>query len=194
MINNIKHNIEVTERIVSRRNDNSIKKMKKRRYNGIVDVISSCCDVNLPLLDIGARKGELLDMFADLDFGNLFAIEIWPPGLAIIEEKGHTIVKGNAENFSEDNKFGTVILSHVLEHCPHPKLVLKNVYKSLVTGGFVYVQVPRQKKGQAPHSAGHYSFFPNLNSLISIFNFNVWKIIDNSNKEKNLWVLFRRLR
>jgi 2-polyprenyl-3-methyl-5-hydroxy-6-metoxy-1,4-benzoquinol methylase len=192
MKKHIQHNIEVTKRVVYNQTSKSLDKMKSKRYNNIINVVTLHCDKILPLLDVGARKGELLDMFNENGFNNLYALEIWSGGVEIMKEKGYIIIDGDAESFSSHNKFGTVVMSHVLEHCYKPKTVLENVYNALMIGGVVYVEVPTQKEGGAPMSAGHYSFFPNLNSLISIFDSNNWDLIDKSKNGKNIWVLLRR--
>jgi hypothetical protein len=60
----------------------------------------------------------------------------------------------------------------------------------------VYIEVPAQKKGDAPISAGHYSFFPDLNSIISLFD-DKWVLIDSGNlrkRKKNIFILMQKIK
>jgi 2-polyprenyl-3-methyl-5-hydroxy-6-metoxy-1,4-benzoquinol methylase len=194
MKKHIKHNIEVTERIISNQKATSLAKMIRLRYNNIVNIIISHCNKELPLLDIGARKGELLDMFKNVGFKHLYAIEIWPEGIEILKEKNYKIINGEAEDFYENGKFGTIVMSHVLEHCPRPQLVVENAYNALRIKGLVYIEVPHQKKGDAPESAGHYSFFPDINSVSLLFD-DKWVLIDSGKlRSKNIFVLMQKAR
>jgi len=190
----LKHNIKVTDRVVSNQKSTSLDKMKHLRYNNIVNIIDKYADKKLPLLDIGARKGELLDMFNDAGFNNLSAIEIWPEGKKIMQNKGYAILNGDAEHFLTSSKFGTVIMSHVLEHCFYPDKVISNVYDSLILNGILYIEVPIQKEGSAPISAGHYSFFPKIDDIIFLFD-NKWSVIEKGIlRKKNIFVLMEKVR
>jgi len=194
MKDHIQHNIEITERVVSNQKDTSIDKMKRLRYNNIVDVITPNTNRNLPLLDIGARKGELLDIFKEYGFENLYAIEIWPEGIEIMKEKNYVIVDGDAQNFCLIDMFGTIVVSHVLEHCPNPHKVIRNIDNSLLLNGFVYIEVPAQKKGAAPESTGHYSFFPNVDAITGLFDMDRWLLVGSGGVRNNIFILMRKMK
>lgn len=61
------------------------------------------------------------------------------------EIKDLTVIKSYIEEYSPDNKFDLVIMSHVLEHLEKPREILKLVHDNyLNAGGHLYVDIPSQ--------------------------------------------------
>lgn len=140
------------------------------------------------LLDIGAREGALLDVLKREGFTNRTGLEIWDRGLKIMTKHGHKTIKADIQEYESLKKYDTIILSHVLEHCPEPVGVVKNVNRMLKKGSIVYIEVPMQKSiriGQA----GHYCNFPTVRSLLDILS---WECQFSGRCKKRIYYLGRK--
>lgn len=114
---------------------------------GKADNIVSLCK-GLPqdsVLEIGAGEGAILKRLSELNFGKkLYALEISTSGVETIKKKEIpqliecSVFDGYRVPY-EDGKFDIAILSHVLEHVEHPRLLL---YEASRVAKFVFVEVP----------------------------------------------------
>jgi ubiquinone/menaquinone biosynthesis C-methylase UbiE len=94
-----------------------------------------------PMLDAGCGTGLNL---ASLPVGSV-GIDINPRNLALIRQRlpDHRVVEGDIEAMPfEDNEFGTVICTEVLEHIPHPDAALSEIRRVLRPGGQLIGSVP----------------------------------------------------
>lgn len=119
------------------------------------------------LLDIGAREGVLLDILSEHGFRELTGLDIWPEGLKAMKEKGYRTIRADIQEYRTHKRFHTIVLSHVLEHCPDPVRVLRNVDRMLLKYGIVFIEVPKQEDLRI-EGAGHYSNFETLSDLLDI--------------------------
>ena len=96
-----------------------------------------CCE-------IGCGSGETLQEWAGLGH-EVVGIEPDPKAREAAESKGLTVHAGTAEDLPAavaDQRFDTVAMIHVLEHCVNPLTALQNVLKILKPGGSLVLEVP----------------------------------------------------
>lgn len=75
-----------------------------------------------------------------------------------------------------DNEFETAFGTEVLEHCPHPNIILNEVYRVLKPGGIFFFTVPfLWNLHEAPHDEFRYTPFA-LERLLSDSNFTEIKL------------------
>jgi len=119
------------------------------------------------LLDVGARDGILLEHLAKHGFRDLTGLDIWDEGLKTMKDNGFRTIRADIQEYRTHKRFHTIVLSHVLEHCPDPVKVLKNVDTMLLKHGVVFIEVPKQEDLRI-EGAGHYSNFTTLDDLLKI--------------------------
>jgi len=169
-------NTKITNKLLHTQNKSERDKIKVKRHIPIVKIVSKYADKSLSLLDVGAREGNLLKLLSDEGFKSLSGIDISEAAIKLLKEKGFKGQVVDAQNFNLKRKFETIILSHVLEHCPDAKRVLSNIYKHLNVGGILYVEVPRQPKISIPTKAGHFYHYDQLVEFLDLFNLSKWEI------------------
>jgi len=95
------------------------------------------------LCDVGCGSGQTMAAFRQAGY-EVVGIEPDPVARALAEKVG-AVFDGTAESLPEAiaaEKFGVVLLSHVLEHCIHPAAALKNVKGLLAPSGTAIIEVP----------------------------------------------------
>jgi ubiquinone/menaquinone biosynthesis C-methylase UbiE len=131
--------------------------------------IRSLCASHPPatVLDIGAGEGAVLQRLADGGFGRRhFALDISASGVERIRNrKIPTLVEcrqfdGYTVPYS-DRAFDLAILSHVLEHVEHPRLLLNEAAR---VADRVFVEVPLEHNRRLPadfvwDAVGHINFY-----------------------------------
>ena len=114
---------------------------------GKADNIVSLCK-SLPqdsVLEIGAGEGAILKRLSELKFGKkLYALEISTSGVETIKKKeipqlNECSVFDGYHVPYDDGNFDIAILSHVIEHVEHPRVLL---YEASRVAKFVFVEVP----------------------------------------------------
>ena len=173
----IKINSKITKKLLDTQGQSEKNKIKVKRHMPILKIVSKYADKNLPLLDVGAREGNLLKLLSKDGFKNLSGVDISEDAVKLLKEKGFPGEVIDAQNFNLKKKFNTIILSHVLEHCPNANKVLTNIYNHLVIGGILYVEVPRQPKIPMPTKAGHYHHYDELIEFLSLFDLSKWQLL-----------------
>jgi len=131
--------------------------------------IHRLCDAYAPssVLDIGAGEGSVLQRLADTGFGRRhFALDISASGVQRIRDrKIPSLVECQQfDGYSvpyPDASFDLAILSHVLEHVEHPRLLLNEAAR---VAKFVFVEVPlehnrRLAKDYVWDAVGHINFY-----------------------------------
>lgn len=137
-----------------------------------VENITKLCD-NAPhdsILDIGAGDGAVLHRLDAVGFGSqLHAVEISISGLKALRERTWRSLV-SAEPFDgaalpfRDASFDLAILSHVVEHVEHPRILLREAAR---VARRVYVEVPleytltyrRLRRDFVFDATGHINFF-----------------------------------
>ena len=142
------------------------------RELGAIDKASNIqrlCGAYAPesILDIGAGEGAVLQRLADGGFGRRhFALDISASGIARIRDrKIPTLIEcrqfdGYAVPYP-DATFDLAILSHVLEHVEHPRMLLNEAAR---VAELVFVEVPLEHNRRLPRdyvwdAVGHINFY-----------------------------------
>ena len=142
------------------------------RQLGAIDKASNIqrlCGAFAPasILDIGAGEGAVLQRLADTGFGRRhFALDISASGVARIRDrKIPTLIEcrqfdGYAVPYG-DATFDLAILSHVLEHVEHPRMLLNEAAR---VADLVFIEVPLEHNRRLPKdyvwdAVGHINFY-----------------------------------
>lgn len=119
------------------------------------------------VLEIGAGEGALLQRLADGSFGaSYFALEISASGIEAIRCRGIASLV-DCQHFDgyrvpyADRAFDLAILSHVIEHVEHPRLLLNEAAR---VADHLFVEVPLEHNRGLPHdfrwnAVGHINFY-----------------------------------
>jgi 2-polyprenyl-3-methyl-5-hydroxy-6-metoxy-1,4-benzoquinol methylase len=187
-------NIKNTQKLLKNINPKRYKQLIQNRYSLILNMVKNHVEKDMPVLDVGTRDAALLDYFKDNGFTDLNCVDICEKSVEIAKNKGYWAKVVDAQDMKFDKKFGLIVMSHVLEHCPDINKVIENAYNSLKVDGILFVEVPRQKQQKVPNKDAHYHFFPSLHHLIEAFDYEQWVLVDSfQNKEKTrLKVVLRK--
>jgi SAM-dependent methyltransferase len=142
------------------------------RALGAIDKVKNIVDLcgSLPhsrILDIGSGDGAILKRLSDLNFGE----ELYP--IEISESAVATILRRNIPHVREarlfdgyhipyaDRQFDLAVLSHVLEHVEHARMLL---YEASRVAEYVFLEVPledtvRLKADFVFDSVGHINYY-----------------------------------
>ena len=132
------------------------------------NIVNCCKGINFDrVLEIGAGEGAILQNLSNRKFSKeLYALEISSSGVEniknrnIFEMKDVLTFDGYNTGF-KDNFFDLVILSHVVEHVEHPRLLL---YEANRISKYVFVEVPLEdnqsiKKNFLFNKVGHLNYY-----------------------------------
>ena len=115
------------------------------------------------ILEIGAGDGAVLERLRENNFGREWhALEISSSAVAITNDKGFPSQVFDGGNLPQaDKSFDLVILSHVVEHLEHPRMLLREAAR---VGAHICVEVPlehtiRMKENLVYRSLGHLNYF-----------------------------------
>lgn len=133
------------------------------------DNIRTLCDgfPHASVVEIGAGEGSVLQRLADNGFGQRhFALDISASGVERIRSRriaslvecrqfdGYTVPYGDAA-------FDLAVLSHVVEHVEHPRLLINEAAR---VAQYVFIEVPLEHNRHLPRnfvwdSVGHINFY-----------------------------------
>jgi ubiquinone/menaquinone biosynthesis C-methylase UbiE len=118
------------------------------------------------VLEVGAGDGSILKLLADQNFApEYYAVEISDSGVAHIQSRNIAqlasvqIFDGYHLPF-DDNSFDLIILSHVLEHVEHERLLLREIKR--VSRHFV-IEVPLDYKPGVDKRIKHFLAYGHIN-------------------------------
>jgi ubiquinone/menaquinone biosynthesis C-methylase UbiE len=118
------------------------------------------------VLEVGAGDGSILKLLADQDFAPEYhAVEISESGVAHIlsrnikDLKSVQVFDGYKLPF-ENNSFDLVILSHVLEHVEHERLLLRELKR---VARHCVIEVPRDYKAGVDSRLKHFLAYGHIN-------------------------------
>jgi 2-polyprenyl-3-methyl-5-hydroxy-6-metoxy-1,4-benzoquinol methylase len=97
------------------------------------------------VLDLGCGIGSIILPIAALGY-EAIGVDIDENSIALCTEKnifpGLTFKVGDAETLDLGQKFDVVIASEVIEHVPHPELLLRTVARHLAEDGIAVLSLP----------------------------------------------------
>jgi SAM-dependent methyltransferase len=99
---------------------------------------------SLKIMDIGCGNGERLAYFRQRNPGiKLFGVEQDPNACGIARQRGIKTYQGMFENMdiSEDG-FDIVLCNHLIEHTPHPNVLLEKIFSLLGENGCLVLETP----------------------------------------------------
>ena len=101
-------------------------------------------DKDLPLLDIGARDGWMLDYLKRKRFTNIMGIDVYVEAIKHAQWQGLNVVRADMHDLSlfEKEKFGTILMIHTFELCHDAKVVMDGIIRILKPNGILYVEMP----------------------------------------------------
>lgn len=118
------------------------------------------------ILEVGAGDGSILHFLNEWNFGNeLYALEIAETGVEVIKNRNISRLK-EVRSFDGykipygDNSFDLIILSHVLEHVEHERILLrelKRVAKNIV------IEVPLDYRFGVDKKIRHFLDYGHIN-------------------------------
>ncbi|MBB6129600.1 class I SAM-dependent methyltransferase [Mucilaginibacter lappiensis] len=118
------------------------------------------------VLEVGAGDGSILKILSDNNFAAEYhAVEISGSGVEYIQSRGIKDLK-SAQVFDgyklpfEDNSFDLIILSHVLEHVEHERLLLRELRR---VGKQCVIEVPRDYKTGVDARIKHFLAYGHIN-------------------------------
>jgi ubiquinone/menaquinone biosynthesis C-methylase UbiE len=118
------------------------------------------------VLEVGAGDGSILKLLADQNFAPEYcAVEISESGVEhiisrnIANLKSVQIFDGYKLPF-EDNSFDLIILSHVLEHVEHERLLLRELKR---VARYCVIEVPRDYKAGVDNRIKHFLAYGHIN-------------------------------
>lgn len=130
-------------------------------------------DKNLRVLDFGCGLGQNI-----LYLPNAMGYDISSYGIEFCRKKG--IIATNDLSQIPDEGFDIVLSTHVLEHHPHPKTMLEEIFTKLKKGGKLILVIPYERHGKAKFELdlNQHLFmwnFQNINNLLLVNGFTIEK-------------------
>lgn len=127
----------------------------------IVDLCSS--RPHDSILEIGAGDGSILKRLREVGFGKAWnGLEVSPTGVSTVRGVGFPCELFDGYNIPhQDAAFDLAVLSHVVEHVEHPRLLL---YEAARVARSVFIEVPLEDNIRLKHDfvldrVGHINFY-----------------------------------
>ncbi len=189
----IELNKKNTEIIIKETTDAKLKQLKKNRYSIQLAMLSSYVDKSKSLLDIGIRDGAFLVWLEEQGFTDVYGIDIYERSIKIAKSKGIKCEIADVHTMDLGRKFSAVIMSHVLEHCPYPDKVLKNVYNHMNEKGVLFIEVPIEQGDPKPtEKDAHYFNFHSVEELLVLLK-DKWEVLEKFATHNRIKIVARRL-
>jgi methionine biosynthesis protein MetW len=136
----------------------------KYKAQHIIDVCQG--RVFKKVLEVGAGDGSILKLLADKNFApEFYAVEISESGVQHIQSRNIANLKA-VQLFDgyhlpfDDNSFDLVILSHVLEHVEHERLLLREIKR---VARHCVIEVPKDYKTGVDTRIKHFLAYGHIN-------------------------------
>ena len=132
-------------------------------------------DINSKLLDFGCGLGQNI-----YKLPNAMGYDISEFGVEFCRRKG--IKATNNMDEVADGAFDVVFSSHVLEHHPHPKTMLEDMFRKLKKGGTLVLVIPHEVHGKAQFNfdLNQHLYTWNFQAINNLLLLTGFKILDNS--------------
>ncbi len=181
-----------TERLINSTDEKKHNRLVKYRYTIQMNMFSRFVDKDASVLDIGIRDGAFLEFMREHGYNNLYGIDIYERSVEIAKVKNIACEVMDVHNMNLDKMFDLIVMSHVLEHCPHPDQVLDSVYYHTNERGILFIEVPIEPGEPKPtEKDAHYFNFHSLESLLDMVE-NKWQLLEQFHSPKRVKVVLRR--
>lgn len=120
----------------------------------VENIIRLCTDIpHASILEVGAGEGSVLYRLSETSFGDdLYALDISESGIERIKQRNIVSLRecqlydGYKIPYVDD-QFDLVILSHVVEHLEHPRLLIREASR---VGKKLFIEVPLEHTWKLP--------------------------------------------
>ena len=164
----------------------------KQKFENIIEINQG--KTFKKVLEVGAGDGSILKLLSDRRFADeLYAVEISESGVNQIKAKNIERLK-SVQLFDgyklpfEDKSFDLVILSHVLEHVEHERLLLREIHR---VAKQVVIEVPKDYRFGAEHKLAHFLAYGHIN-LYTPTSLKFLLMTENFKIERELTGLYHR--
>ena len=144
--------------------------------------------------EVGCGDGSILAELSNMDFADsLSGMEVSRTGINVLKQRNiknleRAILFDGYSIPCEDDEYDLVILSHVIEHVEHPRILLKEVMRITKSSGAILVEVPLELRLRTPRdfiwtNTGHINLYnpTTIRWLLQSLDLNVVEeIITNS--------------
>ncbi len=147
-------------------NDQSEWRMLGAKYKAqnIIDVCKTIKPIRV--LEVGAGDGSILQLLDQQQFApELYALEIAQSGVDQIQNRNLAHLK-EVKAFDgyqipyEDNSFDLVILSHVLEHVEHERILIRELKR---VANYLVIEVPKDYRYGVDQRIKHFLSYGHIN-------------------------------
>jgi 2-polyprenyl-3-methyl-5-hydroxy-6-metoxy-1,4-benzoquinol methylase len=188
----IKFNRELTAKLVADNKGKGLPEGTFKRHQKIAKIVAQWADKSKDLLEVGVREGFLFDHLYSFGFKSLYGIDISPDAIKRLHERGWKGEINDVQCLTIEKTYGTIVMSHCLEHCPNPAKVIDNIYNVMDEDGILYVEVPEQPKEPVPTPWAHYYCFSSWEEFVGFFSKDKWKLMFSEVRNKNLKGVFKK--
>lgn len=134
-------------------------------------------------IDVGGADGSFVALFQGQG-RKLFCLDPYAPDLKLAKKRGLiTFQQKLSSSWAKKKRgqFDVALCTQLLEHCPRPRLLLKNLREILSPSGLLYLEVPSlewiiEEKQNCAFIPEHINYF-SLSSLVKILG-NEWKLLE----------------
>ena len=93
------------------------------------------------VFDVGCHTGGVLMAFKNAG-ARCYGCDLTSSGFQPGQDAGLTLIEGDESSLRQYGPADLIILSHVLEHLPHPRKTLASMYSLLKVSGLLYIELP----------------------------------------------------
>jgi SAM-dependent methyltransferase len=113
----------------------------EKRVGEIVGEFASYRQTNR-LLDIGFGSAVLMRVAREQEW-DVKGVEVSAPAVSYAQKQGFDVFHGDLSGANyPDNYFDVITASEIIEHCPEPEILLKEVQRILRPGGLFWATTP----------------------------------------------------
>jgi 2-polyprenyl-3-methyl-5-hydroxy-6-metoxy-1,4-benzoquinol methylase len=98
----------------------------------------------LNCLDIGGGTGWVMNLVRESDsrVQATTILDINKKSELLANANGHKFICGPVESLDSNNEFDFVLLLNLIEHVQNPEIVLNTIFRSMKSGGLLYIKTP----------------------------------------------------
>lgn len=175
-----------------------IRQAHKSRMSEALGFFDKYTNKDLLVLDVGCRNGDYITVMKSRGYLHCRGIDISEEAINEARKQGHDCLVGDAHTIKFNKEFGTVLLSHVLEHTYKPYAVLESISKSLVTDGRLLIEIPLEPEPkEIPTPWAHYYTFQSEQDLFDLVKqvegLELVSYIKDTKKNKWVRAVYRRV-